>query len=62
MSQLKELEQLLAQGIITRREFIARVSALGLTAAMSPMLLASPARAWPAGRPPTPSIRPPSPI
>ena len=45
MQKLKELEQLLAQGTITRREFIARVSALGLAAAVSPMLLASPARA-----------------
>jgi hypothetical protein len=33
MSTLKELEKLLTQGKITRREFITRVSALGLMAA-----------------------------
>jgi peptide/nickel transport system substrate-binding protein len=41
MSQLQKLEQLLTEGKITRREFIARVSALGLAAAVSPALLAS---------------------
>jgi peptide/nickel transport system substrate-binding protein len=41
MSKLKKLEQLLTEGKITRREFIARVSALGLAAAVSPALLAS---------------------
>jgi len=40
MSSLKHLEQLLKNGKITRREFISRVSALGLTAALSPALLA----------------------
>ena len=39
MSKLKELENLLSVGKITRREFIARVSALGLMAAVSPALL-----------------------
>ena len=45
MSTLKELEKLLTQGKITRREFIARVSALGLAAAVSPALLGTPAQA-----------------
>jgi peptide/nickel transport system substrate-binding protein len=39
MNQLRELEKLLTQGKITRREFLARVSALGLMAAVSPMVL-----------------------
>ena len=39
MSEEKKLEQLLSQGKITRREFLARASALGLTAALSPALL-----------------------
>ncbi len=45
MSKLKELELLLTQGKISRRTFMVRVSALGLTAALSPALLAAPARA-----------------
>ena len=45
MSKLQNLEQLLTDGKITRREFIARVSALGLAAAVSPALLASKAEA-----------------
>lgn len=45
MSKLKELEALLTGGKITRREFIARVSALGLMAAVSPALLSSSAGA-----------------
>ena len=45
MSKLKELEKLLTQGSITRREFISRVSALGLTAAVSPVFFKSPAQA-----------------
>jgi len=45
MSKLKELELLLTQGKITRREFIARVSALGLMAAVSPALLPASAKA-----------------
>ncbi len=36
MSKLKELENLLTGGKITRRDFITRVSALGLMAAVSP--------------------------
>ena len=43
MSKLKELEQLLSHGKITRREFLVRASALGLAVAVSPALL--PARA-----------------
>ena len=45
MSSLKKLELLFAEGKITRREFIAQVSALGLMAAVSPMLLSTPAHA-----------------
>jgi peptide/nickel transport system substrate-binding protein len=45
MSTLKELEKLLTQGKITRREFITRVSALGLMAAVSPALLGTSAEA-----------------
>jgi hypothetical protein len=45
MSTLKELEKLFTQGKITRREFIARVSALGLMAAVSPALLGTSAEA-----------------
>ena len=39
MEKLKKLENLLAQGKITRREFLTRVSVIGLTAALSPALL-----------------------
>ena len=45
MKELKELEHLLTQGKITRREVLGRVSALGLTAALSAALFAAPARA-----------------
>jgi trimethylamine--corrinoid protein Co-methyltransferase len=45
MTKLKTLEDLLNKGKITRRDFLARMSALGLTAAVSPMLEISPARA-----------------
>jgi len=45
MSKLKELEHLLTEGKITRREFMARVSALGLMAAVSPALLGGKAEA-----------------
>lgn len=45
MSDLKSLERLFTHGKITRREFITRVSALGLTAAVSPALLGGPAHA-----------------
>ena len=39
MSELKRLQQLLSDGRITRREFLARASALGLTASLSTTLL-----------------------
>ena len=39
MSKFKEIERLFKEGKITRREFIGRMSALGLTAAISPALL-----------------------
>jgi len=45
MSKIQKFEQLLIQGKITRREFLARTSAIGLTAALSPALLTIPARA-----------------
>jgi peptide/nickel transport system substrate-binding protein len=45
MPDLKQLEHLLTRGKISRREFMARVSALGLMAAVSPALLATPAKA-----------------
>ncbi len=45
MSKLNELEKLFSQGKITRREFMTRVSALGLMAAVSPVLLGSKAQA-----------------
>jgi peptide/nickel transport system substrate-binding protein len=45
MSDLKKLEQLLSEGKITRREFLAKVSILGLAAAVSPALLRSSAEA-----------------
>ena len=45
MSELKQLERLLTQGEITRRDFLARLSALGITAALSQTLLAAPTRA-----------------
>jgi len=41
MLDLKQLEHLLTQGKISRREFMTRVAALGLTAAVSPALLAT---------------------
>jgi peptide/nickel transport system substrate-binding protein len=44
MSKLKELEKMLTQGRISRREFLARASALGLAAAVSPTLLRGTAR------------------
>jgi len=43
MSKLKELERLLTNGKITRRDFITRISALGLMAAVSPALFRAPA-------------------
>lgn len=45
MSELKKLENMLTQGKISRRDFLVRVSALGLTAALSPALSLSPASA-----------------
>jgi peptide/nickel transport system substrate-binding protein len=45
MSKLKHLENLLNNGKISRREFMARVSALGLTAALSPVFLSNPVNA-----------------
>ena len=45
MTKLNELERLAKLGKISRREFLARVSALGLTAALSPALLVNPAHA-----------------
>jgi peptide/nickel transport system substrate-binding protein len=45
MSALKKLESLLTEGKITRRDFLARLSFLGITAVVSPALLATPARA-----------------
>ena len=45
MSRLKHLEQLLTEGKISRREFIAYASAVGLTAALSPVLLPADAKA-----------------
>jgi peptide/nickel transport system substrate-binding protein len=45
MSKLEKLEKLFLQGDITRREFMTRVSALGLMAAVSPVLLSKPAKA-----------------
>jgi peptide/nickel transport system substrate-binding protein len=45
MSKLKKFESLLTEGKITRREFMAKVSALGLAAAVSPALLSTSADA-----------------
>jgi len=45
MSTFTELEKMLSTGRISRREFLAGVSAIGLTAAVSPAFLPSTARA-----------------
>ena len=45
MSELKKFEKLFTEGKITRREFMGKVSALGLAAAVSPVLLSKPAQA-----------------
>ncbi|MBW2428229.1 MAG: ABC transporter substrate-binding protein [Deltaproteobacteria bacterium] len=45
MPKLEKLQQLLSEGRISRREFIARISALGLMAAVSPALLSGTAKA-----------------
>ncbi|SMC16159.1 peptide/nickel transport system substrate-binding protein [Desulfacinum hydrothermale DSM 13146] len=45
MERLRKLERLLAQGKVSRRDFIKQVSALGLTTAVSPLLFQGVARA-----------------
>jgi len=45
MPGLKELEALLKNGTLSRREFLGRVSALGITAALSPALFSKAALA-----------------
>ena len=45
MLELKKLENLLTQRKISRREFMARVSALGLATIISPALLSNSAHA-----------------
>ena len=45
MPKLEMLQRLLSEGRISRREFITRVSALGLMAAVSPALLSGTAKA-----------------
>jgi branched-chain amino acid transport system substrate-binding protein len=45
MSELKKLEQLLAEGKITRRKFLAKVSVLGLATAVSPAFFGKSAQA-----------------
>ncbi|KKM59317.1 hypothetical protein LCGC14_1548200 [marine sediment metagenome] len=45
MKTLRDIERMLSQGKINRREFLTRVSAMGLTAALSPALLSIPANA-----------------
>lgn len=45
MKTLERLEKLFAEGKISRRQFLARAAALGLTAAVSPILLSRPASA-----------------
>jgi peptide/nickel transport system substrate-binding protein len=45
MSEFEKLQNLLTRGEITRRELLIRLSALGLTAALSPALLPTHARA-----------------
>jgi len=45
MPKLEVLQRLLSEGRISRREFISRVSALGLMAAVSPALLSGTAKA-----------------
>ncbi len=42
MSRLKDLEALLENGKLSRREFLARTSALGIAAALSPALFSKP--------------------
>ena len=45
MKTLEKLEELFREGKITRREFLAKASALGIGAAMSPLILKSKAHA-----------------
>ena len=45
MSDLRGLEELLANGTIGRREFMKRISAMGLAVTLSPMLFNSPGHA-----------------
>jgi peptide/nickel transport system substrate-binding protein len=45
MTRLKELERLLGQGRIGRREFLARATAMGALAAVSPAILSGTAKA-----------------
>ncbi len=45
MTELQELKSLLSQGKITRRNFLACISALGITSSISPTLLTTPAYA-----------------
>jgi peptide/nickel transport system substrate-binding protein len=45
MSEPIELEGLLTEGKITRRDFLARLSALGISAALSPALISASAKA-----------------
>ena len=45
MVELKALEHLLVQGKISRRDFLIRLSALGITTAISPAFFTTPAQA-----------------
>ncbi len=45
MAELKALEHSLTQGKISRREFLTRLSALGITTALSPTFFCTPAQA-----------------
>ena len=45
MTTLERFEKLFAEGKISRRQFLARATALGLAAAVSPALLSRPAGA-----------------
>ena len=45
MKNIKELERMLANGKISRREFMVQTTALGTAAALSPLLLSGTAQA-----------------
>ncbi|MBW1867504.1 MAG: ABC transporter substrate-binding protein [Deltaproteobacteria bacterium] len=45
MAELKALEHLLEQGKISRRDFLTRLSAIGMTAAVAPLFFTAPAQA-----------------